>query len=161
MNKANEAAEAKRQREAHQEQERQEEQNRLNKFVGTYRFVYASNKDDLFHAPIMVVKEDGRAVVISETVSGDKVTEYVGNVIPRSETAFSLSRGRSELPLPSLTIWREGRNIGATGSSRLWTDYFVFDLSNGYMYRTIEGYNNRDISTPEYIKFSHSSTTSY
>lgn len=138
----------------------------LSRFVGTYWLDFGLLAERFHNNPIVVL-EDGRCLIVYETVSGSKDAQMLGEIRPLSNNAFSI-RGRESSFGPHLYYSytdSEGNEHKYTISVKSddWVNYDppVFDLNEMKVYRRNSEYQNRDVATAYYtdIKSKTSSTS--
>ncbi len=130
------------------------------KFVGTYSFTYTKDEKRFDNNPIIVLN-DGRCIIPYMTLGGKISPTFIGNIKPISNTAFRIIGTRKEF------FWDMGWYNTIDGRVSVWTPHglyisdVVFDIAKGRVYKSVEDYNNRDISEAYYTPFTHSKSTSY
>lgn len=139
----------------------------IDKFVGTYWLDFGTSTSRFNNNPIVVL-EDGRCVIVYETVGGSKSPEYLGDIEPLTETTFTIKGDKSYFG-PKLYLdyidaeGKEHKHSITTMSGNEWrrSDPPIFDLSTKRVYKCKSEYRNRDISTAYYttIKNITSSTS--
>ena len=157
---AAELAEKKRMEQERAEKEAAEraERDRMNKFVGTYRFEYSNDAIEHDQCYPIVVYPDGRCVLIERNT-----TDFLGNITPISSNAFYI--------LLKNNCWLHINIYGTNNNNRIseitcmgkfahTVDEIVIDIAERRIYRDLSEYKNRDITTAKYGKIvSHTSST--
>lgn len=127
----------------------------LSRFVGTYWLDFGLLTERFHNNPIVVL-EDGRCLIVYETVSGSKDAQMLGEIRPLSNNAFYIRSRKSSFG-PHLNYSytdSEGNEHKYTISVKSydWVNYDppVFDLNEMKVYRKNSEYQNRDVATAYY-----------
>lgn len=146
------------------EQKTSQESLSTSKFVGTYWLDFGIQEDRFNNNPIVVL-EDGRCLIVYETVSGSKDAQLLGNIQYLSNGAFTI-KGRETSFGPSLPynyIDAEGNKHKYTiyEKSYHWRNYDqpVFDINEMKVYRRKSEYINRDVATAYYADIKSKTTS--
>ena len=153
-------------REAKQREEERQKAQAMSRFVGTYWLDCGLKTERFYNNPIVIL-EDGRCLLVQETLGGSKDVEFLGDVVVLSSSTFSI-KGKNVDFGPSLYfdyIDTEGTehkySMGVRGTA--WNNYDppIFDLDLMRVYKHQSEYQNRDVSTAYYtvIKSKTSSTS--
>lgn len=134
----------------------------LKDVVGTYKFDYA--QEGRFSCAPIVVLDDGRCVILYQTVSGNVKSKFIGKVEILSKKVFTLTNG-DDFTLDLNTYAIRGGKEKCIGHTYEWRwnfyDKLVFDLKENRLYHSYDEYLNRDVSEAEYSRITnHTKSTS-
>ena len=134
----------------------------LQKVVGTYKFDYEGKSR--FECSPIVVLDDGRCVLLYQTLGGDVSPKLIGKVRMIADNVFTLNEREDFILDLKRYVVRNGE-YRCVGNSYKWKwnfyDYLVFDLNEGRLYLSYKKYVNRDVEEADFaIITSHTSSTS-